>query len=516
MRISNKSMRIINLLSLFVIIIMLNLLASKSLFKIDLTENKLYTLSEGSKKIISKIPETINVKIVVSSDVPAPYNNSVKYFINLLREYEKYSKHKINVEVLSSADLSFLDEKAELYSIPPLQVNAIEKDNLQIKKIYMGAAFIYKDKKEDIPVIANVENMEYEISSIIKNLIVDNKPKIAILEAGNAPNARQGLMRLYNLLSKNYEVESVRVTEGKTIDKKYDVLMLISPQTKLADYEVYAIQEFLMSGKNVILALDAVSGNPQSGYAYSLDVGLEDFLKTNGIILKKQIIFDANASVINVSNNQGGFMLSTSLRYPFFPEIYNFNKSSVITKDLSVINLIYPTPIEIDVDNNTKEDITYTPLAKSSENTGLEDHPYNIAIELDYLRSDFDKGPQIVALLVEGKFRSNFNEPLKGYADSFKSEGEGKLLLISDGDFIKDQYIMSGNNRAFALNALDYFMADPELAVLRGKLFTYNPITISDPDTQRLLKYTSIMLPILLSILIIFIIGKIFKMRRHI
>jgi len=65
---------------------------------------------------------------------------------------------------------------------------------------------------------------------------------------------------------------------------------------------------------------------PQSGYAYSLDVGLEDFLKTNGIILKKQIVFDANASVINVSNNQGGFMLSTSLRYPFFPEIYNFNE----------------------------------------------------------------------------------------------------------------------------------------------------------------------------------------------
>jgi len=61
----------------------------------------------------------------------------------------------------------------------------------------MGAAFIYKDKREDIPVIANVENMEYEISSIIKNLIVDNKPRIAILEAGNAPNARQGLMEDY-------------------------------------------------------------------------------------------------------------------------------------------------------------------------------------------------------------------------------------------------------------------------------------------------------------------------------
>jgi ABC-2 type transport system permease protein len=495
---------------------MLNLLASKCLFKIDLTESKLYTLSSGSKKIVNKIPETVNVKVVVSPDVPAPYNSSVKYFIDLLKEYAKYSKNKITVEVISSEDTSFLDAKAELYSIPPLQVNAIEKDNLQIKKIYMGAAFIYKDKKEDIPVIANVENMEYEISSIMKNLIVDRKPKIAVLEAGNAPNARQGLSRLYSLLSKNYEVESVKVGEGKTIDKKYDVIMLISPQTKLADYEVYAIQEFIMSGKSVVLAVDVVSGSPRSGYAYSLDMGLEDFLKTNGIILKKQIIFDANASVINVSNNQGGFMLSTSLRYPFFPEIYNFNKNNVITKDLSAINLIYPTPIETNSDNTTEKDLTYMALAKSSENTGLEDHPYNIAIERSYSRTDFDKGPQIVALLVEGKFKSNFNKPLKGYTDTFKNEGSGKLLLISDGDFIKDQYIMSGNNRAFVLNALDYFMADPELAVLRGKLFTYNPITISNASTQQLLKYISIILPILLSVLVIFIVGKILKMRRHI
>ena len=130
--------------------------------------------------------------------------------------------------------------------------------------------------------------------------------------------------------------------------------------SKLAEYELYAIEEFLMSGKNVILALDAVSGNPQSGYAYSIETGLEDFLKTNGILLEKQIIYDTNASVINVSNNQGGFILSTSLRYPFFPEIYDFNRSHGISKDLNAINLIYPSPIIINSDNETKDHLKYT------------------------------------------------------------------------------------------------------------------------------------------------------------
>ncbi len=59
-------------------------------------------------------------------------------------------------------------------------------------------------------------------------------------------------------------------------------------------------------------------------------------------------------------------------------------------------------------------------------------------------------------------------------------------------------------------------MSDPELAPLRGKMFTFNPITISNPTTQKLLKYMSLILPILLSVLFIFIVGKICKTRRHV
>jgi len=92
-----------------------------------------------------------------------------------------------------------------------------------------------------------------------------------------------------------------------------------------------------------------------------------------------------------------------------------------------------------------------------------------LQFDREYSRAEFNKGSQIVALYVEGKFITDFAEPLKGFEDNFKKEGNGKLLLISDGDFIKDQYIGSGNNSVLILNAVDYFMSDPELAPLRGK-----------------------------------------------
>ena len=88
MKINNKTMRIINLLSIIVIVIMLNLLASKCLFKIDLTANKLYTLSEGTKKIITTLPDIVYVKIVANSD-----RNIAMNTIRLQLHFDRTNQH---------------------------------------------------------------------------------------------------------------------------------------------------------------------------------------------------------------------------------------------------------------------------------------------------------------------------------------------------------------------------------------------------------------------------------------
>ena len=507
--------RIINLISLLVIILVLNLIAYDSYYKIDLTENKLYTISNATKKILGSLNDKVTIKVVTSTDIPSPYNSRIRYFINLLKEYENYSKGKISLDVIATDKTEDLDKMASLYSIPPLQVNAIENDNLQIKKIYMGAVFIYRDKKQDIPVIANVENVEYEVSTIINNLASSQKAKIALIDAGSSANMRKDIAGLYKTISKNYDVEPLKIANGKVIDKKFDLALLISPQSKLEDYEVYALEEFLMSGKNIILALDLIQGSPQSGYAYSVETGLDNFLKINGLNLKKEIIYDANASIITVQGDAGGFNIATSIRYPFFPQIVNFNKDHSISKNLTAANLIYPTPINIEVDNTTKDNITYTTIAKTSNFSGLEKPPYNVSIERDFTREDFNKGPQTVAVLASGTFKSEFDKPLAGYEDNFRKSGEGKMFLITDGDFIKDQYISSANNDALLLNSIDYLLSDPELAMLRGKKHTFNPITINDVSLQNFLKYSSIFLPLLLAAIVIFIIGRIYKARRQ-
>ncbi|MDY6820157.1 MAG: GldG family protein [Deferribacterota bacterium] len=510
-----KYIRAINLISVIVIVIMLNLITANSLMKIDLTKNKIYTLSEGTHHIINEIPGKILIKVIVSSDIPSQYNDRIDYFANLLKEYKELSKGKITLEIISSDNTRELGEIAELYGIPPIQINAIEENNLQIKRVFMGAVFLYRDKKETIPVIANLNNMEYEISAAIKRITREDKPKLAIINAGNSANMRQGLSILQRALTKDYSVENIYLgNKNLKINKEIDTALLVSPQISLTDNVTYALEQFLMSGKNLILALDIVQGSPQRGFASSLDTGLEDFLEKNGIHLSKKIIYDLNASIINISNRSGGFSISTSLRYYFFPQISNFNKEHPITKDLSSVNLIYPTPIIIKNDNETNSDLKYTVLAKSSENSGLESQPYNIMLEREFKMEDFNKESQIVAILAEGKFKNTFDKPLKGLENNFKKNGTGKLVLISDGDFIKDQYVSSGNNLDFILNTIDYLAAEPELTLIRGKSFTYNPITLKNITLQNILKITSIFLPIVLAFLIIIIVTFSLKKRR--
>jgi len=499
----SKAILVINTLSIAVIILFLNLIAADRSDKLDLTKNKGYTLSAGSKKIMDKLSDNLVVKVIISKNIPSPHNDRVRYFINLLKEYKNYSSHKLQIDIISSDSSSDLESTSSLYGIPPLQVNAIENDSLQIKTIYMGTVFLYQDKKESIPVIANIGNMEYEISSIIKLMAEGDKKKIAFVksnyEGAGQPGQPDQFSTFKKLLGKNYTVEDVKIEKGKLLDKSYEAAILVSPIKKLELYERYALEEFLMSSKGLILALDSIQGNPQNGVAFPVQTGMEDFLEKNSITISKDLIYDMNSSIISVPGNAGGFMFSTSLRYPFFPQIINFNHDHPITQNLDVMNVIYVSPINVKTaDNKTDDKINYTSLVWSSDRTGLQSSPYDVSIERKYTEKDFNNPRQTIALLVEGVFTTSLQEALEGYEDSFKKGGEGKLVLIADGDFVKDNYISSGDNAGLIMNVVDYLAADPELTTLRGKESSFHPIVTNDRRLENFLKYSSMVIPLAL------------------
>ncbi|KAA0257995.1 hypothetical protein FHQ18_06270 [Deferribacter autotrophicus] len=501
--------RWINLVSVIIIVIFLNLIAVRYYYKIDLTENKVYTVSEATKKILFRLRSPLNVKVIVSDDIPSPYNTSVRFFLDVLNEYKSVAADKVKIDIIQDAP-QIIEKAANLYGIPPVQVNAIESDSLQIKKIYMGAVLIYEDKTETIPVIANIRVPEYELTSLIKRMSSEKEKYVAIIDAGKSANPYSNMRTVFEALSKNYKVESVKIEKGKLIDKKYDVAILVSPIEELKPEEVYPIEEFLFSGKSVILAVDKVDGAVQSGYAFKKETGLEKFFSKNGVNLTDNLVFDANATLINVSRNAGGFIITTAVKYPFFPEVINFNRELMITKGLSAVNMIFPTEIKID----KKDHLIVTPIMFSSEKAGFEKEPYNVSLDRQYDLNDFKYSKIPLAFMLEGKFVSEFKKPLNEYKDNFRKEGEGKLILIADGEMFKDDYIVSGDNLKFMQNLVDFLLSDPELLELRGKVVRFHPIKIDNPANAVLLKYVILFAPPLFVIIIGFVIIRIFGKRR--
>ncbi|MGB2907969.1 MAG: GldG family protein, partial [Candidatus Aminicenantaceae bacterium] len=164
---------------LYLVILILVILVGQSLFfRMDLTSNRLYSLSKASKRAVSTLNEPLTVNVFFSKSLPAPYNNIERYLHDLLDEYAAHARKNLNYRFFNvSAKESELSETAEEnrqmaqdYGIYPVNVQTIEQDEAKVQRAYMGMAFIHGDIIEQIPAVTSTEGLEYQITSTIQKM----------------------------------------------------------------------------------------------------------------------------------------------------------------------------------------------------------------------------------------------------------------------------------------------------------------------------------------------------------
>ncbi len=494
--------RIINIASMVLILVFGTLLAERYGLRLDLTAEKLYTLSPATQRLLESLDENINVKVFFSKDMPYPYNTQRRYIIDTLKDYSRLSGGKILLDIVNPKDQLRFEEEARIYGIPPVQMNAIENNQIQIKRVYMGVAFIKGDRIETIPVIADVRQLEYQITSTIKNLLRETKKTIGFLKG----NQEKPLHALKEYLKKQYEVKDVspRAEDLKDID----LLVVAGPKTKLKDEELRAIDQYVVKGGKALFLIDRVDANPQYGFGREIKTGIEDLLKHYGVEIRPALVYDLSAGMINVSERRGGFVFTTIVPYPFFPKIINLNHESIITRDLETITLAFASPIEI---NKKDAQLQVEWLAKTTDRSGILEKPFYIAIDRKFNRDEFSGPPSTVAVLVQGRITSM-------YADSREKdlvkEGESRFIVVSDSDFASDEMIDAPGNVQFVVNAIDWLAEDDTLISIRSKQVQARPIKQLSPGTQRVLKYTIILLPAFLSVVFAALVWVYRKSRR--
>ena len=484
------------LLMVIAIVIVVNLIGLRLFARADLTDNKIYTLSDASKRLVSELEDRLTVKAYFTRDLPPPYNANARYVNDALEDYRSYSNGYFHYEFIDPADEQALEEEARQYRIQPAQVNVVEKDNLQVKKVYMGLVLIYGDKHETIPIIQNVANFEYEMTSTIKRLIAEKLPKIGFLGNFNTPDLGQDMRNVTTALSRHYEVVPVNTHAGnELIDDDIDVLCIVQPESALDEWTKFCIDQFIMRGGKVGWFMNKVNADASAGTATGNHLDIDDMTRKYGFTVANDLVTDAHASMINVQQQQGFFMVRNLVRYPAFPEIRDFNPESQIVKDLQAAAMFFPS--SVDTLTPAGGNVTFKPLMHSSDKSKVQRNSYDINPMNRADAASFIDPPQMLAVSIEGTFGSYFEgKPVPAPFDSMATapavdiltaSPETRMVVFGDGNFVQDQYLQGGStNLILFLNSVDWLSQDSDLLAIRSREAAIRPL---DPDITDQTKF---------------------------
>lgn len=469
------------------IILLLNILASKFFFRLDYTEDQRYSLSTASKNILSALNDPVTISAYFSEDLPPDIEKVRQDFRDMLVEYASFTDGLIVYEFINPSENQESEIKAQQNGIQPIMINVRERDQMKQQRAYLGALIQMGDRKEVIPFIQPGAAMEYALSTNIKKLAVVDKPQIALLQGHGEPGL-SAIPQLNEQLSILYTLQTVEFSDSTGVPFQYKTLAVIAPKDTIPDLHFKYLDEFLLRGGRLLIALNVVDGDLSTGMGNNIYTGLENWIKAKGIEVEQGFLIDANCSNVMVQQRQGFFVMNTPVRFPYLPVVTNFTKHP-ITEGLESVTFPFVSPIRI---NQTDTSLVIIPLAVSSEKTGVQNPPLYFDVMKQWTSSDFSLTSLPVAVIAEGNFGGN---------------GTSKMVVFSDGDFAvngegQQAQQLQEDNISLMANAIDWLSDDTGLIELRTKGITSRQLDPSLEDgTKSLLKYLNFLLPIILIIL---------------
>lgn len=474
------------------IIILINYIAGAIFFRVDLTQNKNYSVSKVSKETIKNLDDILNIKGFFSKDVPSNLVSIKQDIKDTIEEYKNYSNGKIRVSYIDPKDDEKTLQEARNLGIPELQFSNLEKDKYQITTGYLGLAIMYGDKKEVIPVLDDTRNLEYELTSAIKKVMQKEDYTVAFLQGHNEAEMENELKIAVQYLKKIYNVTSVDTSDGNLIPDNINTLIIVGAKGELSEREKYVIDQFLMEGKSLMVLEENIDVGEMLQTSKNKS-GIDSLLAHYGVKINNDYIVDPSCEMASFSSGYSQFLTS----YPFWPKTVKdgLNQDNAISSKLE--SLVFPWTSSIAL--NDLQDREAIKLVNSSAQSWTLDNPNSLSPQQEFKPGA--QGQKLIAALVSGKFKSYFsdkNKPQKSVVnndDAAASEKDdafiketpyARILVTGDSDFIKDGFLNRfKSNLLFFQNSVDALTMDESLIQIRAKSSNERPIKADLSETAK-------------------------------
>ena len=485
----------VGLAALFLLLVALNFLVTRAPVRVDLTQGNLYTLSEGTKKILRNLPAPVKAKLYVSQGegVPVQLRGFAQRVEDLVREFQNASNGNLRIEKYHPRPDSEEEDAAQLDGVEPQSLATGEQ-------FYLGIAVSQLDRKQAIAAVTPQRErlLEYDLIRAIARVASPDRPKIGLMaglpvlgEKFN-PFTRQSSEPwvLANELKREFDVKEVPMS-AKEIDKDINVLLLIHPRDAQPETE-YALDQFVLRGGKLIAFVDPYAYFDQAPQMPGVppqpsSSTLPQLFKAWGVQM------DPGKVISDVVFASGGGQR-------FTPTVLSLNRSAFSRDDIvtgSIETLLYAFGGAFQVTGI--EGIRVTELIRSSPNSMLVDNANATRSGDEATKSFQPSGKSLpLAMRLTGKFKTAFpqgistdKKPVPGTPGLRESAAESSVILVADVDLLADGaavdiqemfgrriVVPSNGNLALALGMVEQLAAGNDLISLRSRTVAFRPLTV--------------------------------------
>jgi ABC-2 type transport system permease protein len=493
-------------------------LAGQLFFRLDLTAEKRYSITNVSKNLVKSLDKPINITLYLDGELPAGFRKLQKSIKEKIADYNAYSSKLINLTIVDPYAISDVKSRNKLFDeliakgIQPTDIRQNTEQGTNTKYIFPGALIEYGEKQMSVNLLKNnqalhaevnlnnsIESLEYEFSAAFSELMTTEKQTVAFLNGQDELN-EYATSDFRETLSEKYTVSKILAQQLLANGKQIKTLIVANPIKAFTENDKFCIDQYLMKGGRILWLVDPVSGsldslsNGNMTLAFPQNLNLDDQFFKYGFRLNANLIQDAECLMIAVNTAPLGQPAKFEPAPWYFSPLLIPSENHVISRNMNRVKSDFVSSIDT---VGKQEHMRKSVILTTSPYSLVTNTPMEISLAITNNPPDrrlFRQPSQPVGILLEGTFPSVFKNRMVGsfglQSSEVKTESQPtRMIVISDGNMMANKYRISGGrpefmplgydqyskqtfgNKAFLLNAVNYLCDDQGLMELRSRVF---------------------------------------------
>lgn len=540
----------IQILLILGILLFINILSQYFNTYLDFTEEKRFTLTEPTKKLIKDVKNVVYIQVLLEGNFPSGFKRlqqSTKEILDQFNsengyiEYEFENPNEGTVDVINARRKSYSEEGL----IPTnLMVRSGSENKEQL--IYPYAIIKLGDRKISVNLLENAPDLdqesnlsnsisllEYKLATAIQKVHYPEKKNI-LFTTGHGELAKEQTKSLVSLLNSSYNLAWINLDSSFIIKPEIDLLIIARPIIPFTEKNKFVLDQYVMNGGKIIWLVDGLKMSLDSLSTRNefipepLDLNLTDYFFKNGIRINSNLVLDLECSRIPQVIGRTGDKPQIELFPWYYHPLIAPRSNHPIVSNIDRISLEFPSTIDT---LKTKTDIKKTIILQSSQYSRYQTSPMKVGFEMMRYKPDPDKfnRPNLpIGILLEGTFGSLFenrldedmNNILSSIGIPFKTiSSPTSMLVVADGDVIKNLYDKEtgkfapigynkyekatfNGNKDFILNSIEFMINQNNILTARTKEFKLRMLDKVKAEKDKLYwQSINIVLPIILIVL---------------